>query len=69
MTGAPPQRVIGWAQDGLVCYDRAGREATWLRLPADAARPGEVVPAGDAFGALATSDDGALVTVYQVEPE
>jgi Zn-dependent protease with chaperone function len=62
-------RVIGWEEEGLVWIDSSGREITRLRLPAEAERPTELVPAGDALGALAGASDGAVVTVYEIEPE
>jgi Zn-dependent protease with chaperone function len=62
-------RLIGWGEEGLVWIDPERREMTRLRLPADAERPTELVPAADAFGALAGASDGAVVTVYEIDPE
>jgi hypothetical protein len=65
---APLGRLVGWADEGLVWVDPARRELSRVRLPADAARPSELAPGSESFGALATAPDGAIVTVYQVEP-
>ena len=37
-----------------------------MQLPADAARPIELVPVGDSLGALASRPGGAVVTVYHL---
>jgi Zn-dependent protease with chaperone function len=63
---APDGRLLGWAEDGLVQVDLARGEAVRLQLPPAAERPTELAPAGDALGALAAADGGAVVTVYQV---
>jgi heat shock protein HtpX len=63
---APLGRLLGWTEDGVASIDAARRELSPLMLPADAERPSELAPVGDALGALAATHDGARVTVYQI---
>jgi Zn-dependent protease with chaperone function len=63
---AAPERLLGWAEDGLVGIDTARQDAARIELPADAERPVELAPVGDSLGALATGADSAVVTVYHV---
>jgi Zn-dependent protease with chaperone function len=63
---APHERLLGWAEDGLVSIDPAQRQALQLQLPADAPRPMELAPVGEWLGALAAAPDSAVVTVYHV---
>jgi hypothetical protein len=63
---APRERLLGWAEDGLVSIDPAQREALQLQLPGDAPRPIELAPVGEWLGALAAAPDSAVVTVYHI---
>lgn len=63
---APHQRLLAWTEEGLARIDPTRREAAHLQLPADAERPVELAPVGESLGALATTHDTAVVTVYHV---